>query len=231
MNSKIMWGVAGLTLAVSSAAFGQATPALLTFTYTDLAGSYALNGPNVGEGTFTARASSISPLLTFGSVTRLVGPQAQAQFAAGFEATGQANAVFNISVTNKTAFTATGLGSFTLTDLDGDTVTGTIDGTWVRGSGGRTFFNGNLREVNLNNVSGTGMFDGTSGGGFQMGLGVPPPYSGALVQLFIRTGVGFFENEFSNNTTQTSGQIIPSPGAAALAGLGMIGLASRRRRA
>lgn len=231
MSSRMIWSAAALAVAAgTSGALAQATPALLTFTYTDLAGAYVLNGPNPGEGTFTARASSVSPLLTFGSVTRLVGAQATAQFAAGFESSGMADAQFSISVFNKTAFTAQGLGSFTLTDLDGDTITGVIDGVWVRGSAGRTFFNGNLRNVTLNPL-GNGNYDGTTGPGFLMDLLVPPPYSGALVQLFIRTGVGFFENEFSNNSTQTSGQIIPTPGAAVLAGIGMVGLAARRRRA
>ncbi|MGD9688455.1 MAG: hypothetical protein AB7K52_04190 [Phycisphaerales bacterium] len=223
--------VAAAVVSVAGVAQTTMADAILSFGYTDLSGQYV--GDVLG-GLFTARASSLGAIQTSGDVTRLVpSGVGTATFNTGFEGGLDASdAVFNISVFDKTANRAMGLGEFVLTDIDGDTISGTIDGIWVRGSQGRTFFNGNLRNVVLTD---NGLQDNTfngNDGAFQIsGLGGPQPVlEGALVQLFIRTGVGFFDVSFFNNSTQVSGEIVPTPGAVALAGLAGIA-ALRRRRA
>lgn len=230
MKMQKMTIVAGLVSLAGVAATAQAD-AILSFGYTDLSGQYV--GDVLG-GLFTARASSVGAIQTSGDVTRLVpNGVGTATFDAGFEGgIDPADAVFNISVFNKTSNRANGLGEFVLTDVDGDVIRGDIDGIWVRGSQGRTFFNGNLRNVVLiDNGQQDDQFNGNSGA-FQMsGLGGPVPrLEGALVQLFIRTGVGFFDQSFFNNSTQVAGEIVPTPGAAALAGLAGVAALRRRRK-
>ncbi len=221
---------AAALLVLAGAAFAQSnSPAVVTFTYTDLNGTYVGGVPG---GTFTARASSISPLVSSGTVSRILPAANIAVFNAGFEATaGAADAVFTISVFNKTAFTAQGLGEMVLTDFDGDQIIAGINGTWVTTFGGRTFFNGNLTQVTFVNNSSTNRFNaGPSDPGFDMFFFNNGSLTGALVQLqIIRAGLGFFNTPFTNNAVQTSGQIIPTPGAVALVGFGGL-IAARRRR-
>ncbi len=222
---------AAALFALSGAALVHAaSPAVVTFTYTDLKGSYA---GNAGGGTFTAVASSISPLVSSGTVSRILPAASIAVFNAGFEASaGASDAVFSISVFSKTAFTAQGVGSMTLTDFDGDQIRADIDGTWVTTFGGRTFFNGNLRRVTFVNSSGFNRFNsGPLDPGFDMFFFNNGALTGSLVQLhIIRPALGFFNTQFTNNSVQTSGQIVPTPGAMALLGVGGL-IAARRRRA
>lgn len=219
-TASVLAVVAGL----SSMAAAQQT-AVLTFSYSDLAGQY-VGGP--AGGTFTAKASSVG-LVTSGIVSRVVALPNQAVFNPGFESgLASSDAIFTISVFNKTAFVAQGAGSFTLTDLNGDTIVGTIAGTWVRGSRGEHYFNGNLTNVNLLNNSGDNTFSGDIGG-FDMGFAGAGNLRGILVSLTVRQGVGFFDTAFANNATQVSGQIVPTPGAAVLAGFGLIAAGRRRR--
>lgn len=223
---------AAALLVLSGTALAQSnSPAVVTFTYTDLNGTYVGGAPG---GTFTARASSIVPLVSSGTVSRILPAANIAVFNAGFEATvgSSADAVFTISVFNKTAFTAQGLGQMVLTDFDGDQIVAGINGTWVTTFGGRTFFNGNLTQVTFVNNSGSNRFNASAiDPGFDMFFFNNGSLTGALVQLqIIRAGLGFFNTPFTNNAVQTSGQIIPTPGAVALVGFGGL-IAARRRRA
>ncbi len=230
MNTQKNFVISAALIAGAGLAQVAMADAILTFGYTDLSGQYVGGVPG---GTFTARASAVGAIQTSGDVTRLQSPNGDAVFANGFVGLpGLADAFFEISVENKTAFSATGLGRFVLTDLDGDTIDGVISGTWIRGSQGRTFFNGNLTEVAIHdNGAQDDQFNGNTGSFAIDNLGGPMPVlRGALVQLFIRTGVGFFDQSFFNNSTQVSGEIVPTPGAAVLAGLGGIAALRRRRR-
>lgn len=217
---------AGLALSATAPALAQ-TDAVLTFGYTDLNGSYV--GDSAG-GTFTARASAIAPLQSGGDVTRLISVAGSTVFSPGFVGgIDPADAFFEISVFGKSGSIAFGVGYFLLTDVDGDTIRGDIDGFWNRRSSGRTFFNGSLSNVVLTNISGDGTFDGDGGGSIDMDFIRQQPLTGALVQLFIRTGVGFFDSAFQDNSTQVSGELIPTPGAAALALMGLAAAGRRRR--
>lgn len=204
---------------------------ILTFGFTDLAGSFERDAIP-GSGDFRAEAVDSGLLRSAGDVSRLGGGAGTANFDDGFVSRSDfANVVIDISVFNNNGSTAQGLGTFRVTDDDGDTLTGTISGTWVRGSGS-TFFNGDLSNVGLaDNESSDGVFNGTDGGLFGLNLPGDGPYEGAFVQLFINNP-GFFSRTFRGISVQVGAEIIPTPGALALAGLaGVFGLSRRRRAA
>ena len=222
-----------ITLSILAAA-GMAAAAnaevVLSFGFTDLNGSY-----NSTAGQFTANADNNGLIRTGGDVTRLQSPGAgTATYATGFFGTAPAglmNFQLNLSVFNKANAgfgiqTADGSGSFTITDKDGSTITGTISGTWIGGIGspGSTQFNGLLSNVLVSSLDGT--FDGLPGS-FD-GIFGQQPLEGALVNLLIQPAAGFFDADFTGVTTQTSGEITPAPGAIAL--LGLVGLIAGRRR-
>ena len=226
MTKTMLVAAAGLA-ATAGVAFAQ--PAVITFGYTDLAGGYA--GTNTA-GLFTAVAvAQPGGLRSDGNVTRLQGGpglEGTANFAPGFvNAPDASDFQLNLSVlkANALATTALGGGTFTMTDRNGDTIGGQIAGTWIS-FGGATFFNGLLTNVISTNVSGDGTFDGTIGNFGTGGLGV---LEGALVQIFLNPATGFFNAGFNNISTGVSGQLVPTPGALALLGLGGL-VAGRRRR-
>jgi MYXO-CTERM domain-containing protein len=223
-------GIAPLaSLAFTASIASSASAAIvLSFGYTDLSGQYV--GDAQG-GNFSSRAVDTAALHTNGDVSRLINPTGTTTFEPGFvSGANPANALFSISVFNRSAGMASGLGTFALTDADGDTITGDISGTWFQGALGRTFFNGDLSSVVLHdNGTPDAAFNGTSGLGlFNMG-GMGTNLEGAIVQLFIQTGVGFFDQPFADTPTQVSGEITPAPGGLALLGLGGWALTRRRR--
>ncbi|MGD9688454.1 MAG: hypothetical protein AB7K52_04195 [Phycisphaerales bacterium] len=211
---------------------------IMSFGYTDLAGAYSRTGTSdagFGIGLMTADAADLilgqgQELRSAGDVTRLSLPNGTASFDTGFvSGLDVANFHIEITILNNDGMIADGAGMFAITDLDGDTITGDIIGTWIRGGLGQTFFNGDLSNVVLSdNGMADGQFNGNSGS-FDINLGFPGVFEGALVQLFLRPGADFFETGFSNISTQVSGEIVPTPGTAALFGAALI-VGSRRRR-
>ncbi len=214
--SMIVLGVAGT--AVSTASAG----AILTFGFTDLSGSF-----DVGTSVMQALAVDTQSLATSGDVTRLASPGGTANFDTGF-VTRSANANVDLMMTlsSITAVTADATGTIVITDDDGDTITATLNGMFSTPGAGITFFTGYLSDVFLTGTE----FNGTDGGAFGTDLPGQEPYDGAVVQLFINSGGGFFDTNFSDQSIQLDGIIIPTPGSMALIGLaGLVGV--RRRRA
>ncbi|MEQ9095442.1 MAG: hypothetical protein RIE32_04195 [Phycisphaerales bacterium] len=213
MGRTTLIAVAGVaaTAAVANA------QAILTFGFTDVNGSFTAS-----DSSFTGASDAT----TSGDVTRLASPGGTAVFEPGFAGTGAADFSFDIDVMITGAGTADGDGTFTIVDVHGETLSGTIDGEFVQlGSGGIIAFNGLLSGVDFNDVSGDGTFDGPTAGSFSTDLPGEAPYDGALVQLFISGSSGFFDADFTGVSTQVSGEVIPAP-----ASLGLGGLAAARRR-
>ena len=209
-----------LATAVVAATAGLASAdTILSWGYTDTVGSF--------DGT---TFSAVAGMDTAGDVTRLADPASTAEFDVGFlTRSALADVVIQIAVSNVGAVTADGSGTFELTDNDGDTITGNIDGVFINGGAGFVFFNGLLTNVALNNnspVSNT--FDGVDGGSFDMDLPGSPPYEGAFIALNLSGTNGFFTSAFDDISTQVNGEIVPAPASLALLGLG--GLAGIRRR-
>jgi len=209
-------------LAIVAAAFAAGTvnaDVVASFTYDDLSGNYD------GAGNFQARAVDIAGVLqTSGDTSNLVTSQT-ALFAPGFVSRSAANAVINISVNNfgwNGPNTALGGGNFTFTDVTGATASGTISGDWSSPGAGILFFNGALSGVTFSGPTFTGEF-----GSWGTNLPGGPPYDGAIVQLTF-SGSGFFDSAFSDRATGSTLQLVPTPGALALLGLG--GLRATRQR-
>lgn len=197
---------------------------VLTWGFTELNGTY-----NSITTEFTAKAENNGNLQTTGDVSRLVAPLGTALFQDGFvSGADQANYDMKISVFGKVGNTAQGAGSVTITDANGDTIYADITGDWISPGFGIVYFNGLLANVKVTDNSGDGMFDGPGGGSFSSDFSAYSNLNGALVQLFTRTGVGFFNTSFSNVTTLVSANVVPTPGSLALVGVAGV-LAARRR--
>lgn len=208
------------------ASTAQADVVLLSATYDDLAGSYS-----TVTQTFTAIAVDSVALKTSADVSRLVPGEGNAEFEPGFVSKpDQADFALSISV-GALNFDGSrnGLGTFTSTDADGDTITGVIAGTWENLGFGFIAFNGVLSQVFVNdNGIQDGLFNGSHAGSWDLNLPAAEPYTGALVQLTLGAN-GFFARNFTNRATGVTAQVIPTPGTAALLGLGGLAMVTRRR--
>ncbi len=223
MNTRVILAAGIATLA--SAAYADV--ALSTFTFSDLDSEYFTQDGVTGF--FTARAGG----QTSGDVTRLNDPVAEtAEYTPAFanDDASLADVVFEMSVSNITALSADGIGTFSITDIDGDAITGTLEGTWLRANAGAPilFFNGTLSEVAFT-ASCDGLFEGTDGVGFDLTpFMLNNLFTGGIVQVSFGLDT-FFDQSFSGFNSQFSGTIVPTPGAAALL-LGAGGVFIRRRR-
>jgi hypothetical protein len=229
VQNKTIW-----TLALATAGLVGAAPAqgglddpLFTFGFTELDGDYNYNGDLTG--TFTAQASSEAsggPFNTAGDVTRVLAPNGTADYDVGFVDLGtDADVQLQMQITGVTNSEANGVGQFTITDVDGDSITGQISGSWARLGGFFGSFRGVASNVTLN-AKGDGIFEGPSGGSWNMDLPFAAPYNGAIIVL--ETG-NWFTRAFNDTDTQVEAAFVPVPGGALLAAIG-IGLVSRRRR-
>ncbi len=195
---------------------GGASAQLISFTYSDLDGSF-----NSGTSMYTASANGN----TSGDVTRGDAMPGTADFSTGTFPHVSADFGIAMAVSSITATTADGNGTLTINDANGDSLTMNIDGTFNL-LFGSVFFEGTLTSAFFGDESADGTFDGATAGSFAnpSPLG---PLDGAVVELFFDPGA-FFAADFSNETTLVNGLLVPTPSSFALLGLG--GLAMRRRR-
>lgn len=224
-RSNCLVGLATLVagFAVSTAST-QAQTELLSFTYSDLTGAY-----DTSTSLFTASDDADSD----GDVTRLIPTTGDAFFGGpGVDPFGGSSA-FSISMTVSGAngATASGAGTITLTDFNGDQYSGNLSGTWIN-VGGSANFVGVLTNILPNSVSGDGTFDGDDGSS-SFGLLFPTagPYSGNVITLAFQNwfAPGGTPQSFAGATTLASGAIVPEPATLGLLLLGGL-LAGRRVR-
>ena len=227
MFNKTQKSIGAAVIAVAGFAAVANADVIMTFGFTDVSGTYDYDA-GTDTGVFRGTAVNEPLLKTAGDVSRIRNPIGTATFLDGFVSEPDpSNFEITINTFGIGANTASGTGSFTITDVDGDTITGDIvAGLWVRGSGQRTFFNGVLANVDVN--SDEGFFDGPDGGSFDV-TGFTD-FIGSTIGLFFRPGgVNFLREDFGPVSSQFSGEIVPTPGAIALLGLGGL-VATRRRR-
>jgi MYXO-CTERM domain-containing protein len=225
------------TLAISAIAAGTfAAPALaqttlLTFSYSDLSAGF-----NNTSRVFSANAvATPGGLQSGGDVSRVdTVPNQTATFTTGFRSLATAG---NVNITMNVAPTPVGntiaaSGTFTLTDDDNDTISGTFSGQWTDIGAGFDSFSGLVGAASIT-PAGAGDNLNFNGAPFAPGnmfsyLGLPlSGLSGAIVELQLTPGI-FFNANFSNVSSQASGVLVPGPSGVAL--LGLAGLAVRRRR-
>jgi len=119
---------------------------------------------------------------TTGDLYRNIAPTGTASFDSGSWNLGgtSEDLLIQMTIGNITASTADGSGSFTIKDIDGDTLTGSVSGTWQK-MGVFPVFTGTLYNVTYTSDDTT--FDGHSGDSVSMVFNVPQPWNGALLQL------------------------------------------------
>jgi len=196
---------------------------IVSYSYSDLSGAY-----DAQTGAFTAEAADDLLNQSTGDVSRLTDPPGTAQFNTGFLGQAFADVTISMTVSNVTATSATGAGSVTLADLNNDTITADFAGLWTIGPAGFMFFNGSTSNYAFtDNGSQDGVFAGTSGS-FQISDLLGREYDGAI-SLLLRNADGF-SGSFESLSTEADGVLIPAPGVLGLAGLGLLGASTRRRR-
>ncbi|MDX2132766.1 MAG: hypothetical protein SFY69_12020 [Planctomycetota bacterium] len=212
-----------------SASVANADVVLVSMRYDSLAGSYS-----TATQEFRARAADSAMLRSTGAVSRLVSPAGTATFQAGFVSGGDP-ADFDIripSIPTGNPNVRLGVnGLFVATDVNGDTISGRVDGRWVNGGPGFIFFNGTLTEVVVTPAGGdvaNSTFDGSAAGAWGFDLPAASPYEGAIVQL-VFGAPSFFTADFADRATGVTAQLIPSTGALALLGVGGLVMGRRRR--
>lgn len=230
MNNKLFGGLATI---IAAPAMAQVPTLLISADFTDLSGSFTVTGD--GTGTLDAFAAQA----TAGTVTRVTEPLGQANFDAGFNGSDIANVTLSLNVVVGNSSVpdgdATGGGTVTFTDANGDTISAFITGDFFD-LGGFISFEGLLTNVVV--TSSDGSFDGTSSGSFSTDFDTfISPFSGSIVllqfdPLVLNPQVSFFGDDFRFSDLQIGAQItglIPAPGALALLGLGGLAAAGRRR--
>lgn len=235
LRKRGVLAAAPAVLALAAAAGTANADAVLTFGFTDLNASYD------GAGSFSATVNDTVNFAAAGDVTRVGDPDgATALYEAGFSnALTDAMVAVDMSLSNILPGSAdVNVGTITVTDADGDTITANLSGSWqsIDAGGGFTFlaFAGSLSNVFINdNNDQDGTFDGPTGGLFSLDFApLEQPFVGAIVQLFLSPSGVSFNDSFSNISTQVSGEIVtvPGPGALALAAIGTFGMIGPRRR-
>lgn len=223
MKSSILVGAIALTTVAGAAQADLAA----TFGYTDMGANW-----NSGASTLNIGAEETASLSTSGDLTNYLGAgfPTTALFNSGFaDGSTSADSQFDMTLSNISATSADAVGSFMITDINGDTLSGNYIGTWTN-QFGFGFFDGQITDASYNDVeSGNNVFEGNAGQTFAVPADALTGGLSMLLQMpeWFDSQVGDFEAR----TTQLDGILVnvPTPGSLALVGLGGLMTARRRR--
>lgn len=179
-----------------------------------------------GSSTFTSDASSAIANIQIGNVIGQ-SPPALGTAAVFVWPADLGSFSLTMQVTNIGVASADGLGSFVFTDIDGDTITADLTGTWAV-LGASNDFSGVLGNVAYNPSSiGETTFDGGTGS-VPMNFSAPLPWNGSIVHLTASApwfgnaqGVNLDPMGFDVTGGSIDITIIPVPGAVLLGILGL----------
>ena len=215
---------AGVVLCMTATS-AWAGPDLFGFSYSDLAFSF----DGVSSVQTTARDVSL------GTVYRNTTPAGTAVLLPGLWS-GAEDFLISMTISDLTTTTANGSGSFVARDTQGDTIAGSLSGTWSKTQIGGAAFIGTMTDVAYTSAVDHN-FDGHLGSSVSMAFPPTGPWNGTLVQLTAPGGWftdpaglprGFSVNGGSIDATVQS-PIIPVPGTLSLALFGLIGTAGAKR--
>lgn len=202
----------------------NAQETVASFSYDSLEGGYHMLSPSTGV--FTMQAVDQVGLRTVGDFSRTTSPNGNADFPSGFVSDANVadiSLTLNIQVVSSTFATST--GALNITDIDGDTMVTSMSSDIYLLPGGFYFFaNSTLAPVQF--TSDDGFFNGYNG---SWPIDEVLMHSNMTAIPLVFTAPGFFSQDFSQ-AMGVSGQIVPTPGSAALlVSTGLIALRSRRR--
>jgi len=229
VNHKYLVPIAAVSLLAAGSGEAVAQDEVLfDFAFNSMSSSY-----DAGSSFFSSMAVAGDELDTSGNVRRLAEPQGTARYSPGFASDGGslADVVVTMDIAELQTASTVGTGTLLVSDDDGDLLSADISGRWEE-SGLGLFFNGSMTNVMFTDTDGLdGTFDGPDGGSFSYDED-GGPFEGALVLLQLSDGDVDFDDSFADVAADVSGQVVPTPGTLALAGigLGLWGTSGRRRR-
>lgn len=168
--------------------------------------------------------------VTMGGVTRLEAPMGDAWFFVNDWIAG-ADLSISMAITNIGDTSADGSGSFIFTDIDGDTITGNLAGTWGRTATSNDFEGTLSNVIFTDNDDPDGNFDATYTAA-SMSFSQPSPWIESL-NILSETDVWFndgIDYTTSNSNAEGSVVAVPVPAAVILGilGLGAVGIKLRK---
>ena len=208
----------------------MAAEPVLTFGFSDLVGDFT-----VGERGASMLFTAANDETTNGDVTRVMPPKGTVEFAGvPFDYFSLSIEISIIDEDNDNVpdipptLAVEGAGWLMMTDFDGDTIAGTVEGLWI--NNGSANFVGTASNVNI----ATDDFEFNNDGGEFISLqGLGGPFSGNVLTLAFGdwfTDAGGVFQEFSGTSTLAQGALVPEPATLCLVTLGALSLVIRRRR-
>lgn len=154
---------------------------------------------------------------TSGDLYRNLAPTGTAEFNPNGW-TGSASFLMSMTISDLTATSANGTGTFQFTDVDGDFITGNVNGTWTKLGSAGAFF-GTLGNVTFTSVA-DNAFDGDNGSA-SMIFNSPQPWNGGITEITASNTWFMLRTSYEIPGGSIDATVVPVPAAVLLGLLGM----------